>query len=434
MSKEIKDSDMAQPAEEQGKKVPLLNKWLLLFMAAMILANIGGNMYGSLLPLYLQDLNASVAQVGLFFTIASIVPLLLQILGGWISDSLGRLRSIAWGSIAGAVSYVVVLLSPTWGWVLLGEGLGAITRSLVGPSFDAFIAEQSDEKNRARVFGITQALFMIVSVVGPLLGGWLADDYGFKRMLFVAAVFYFMATIIRVAMARIAASGREANPQKLTFTSLKSNLSTMFGMVFAGGLITWILVTDGARDTSFALSMNLMPIYMGDIANLSLKQIGLMNSIFGLFMMLFTIPGGWLADKKGERVGIALGFLLVFISFPLFLIDDATVWMFGLSWAVAGTGVGLLSPAYSSLISKAVPEKLRGTAFGLFSTSLGLISLPAPAIGALLWENVGPKFPFQITAGVILLSIIPVWLKFKLPKDEQITTGAGSGTNGHTKA
>ena len=54
MSKEIKDSDMTQPAEQQEKKVPLLNKWLLLFMAAMILANIGGNMYGSLLPLYQQ--------------------------------------------------------------------------------------------------------------------------------------------------------------------------------------------------------------------------------------------------------------------------------------------------------------------------------------------------------------------------------------------
>ena len=37
-----------------------------------------------------------------------------------------------------------------------------------------------------------------------------------------------------------------------------------------------------------------------------------------------------------------------------------------------------MSPAYNSLISKAVPEKVRGTAFGLFSTSLGLVSLPSP--------------------------------------------------------
>lgn len=67
-------------------KEPLLNSNLLLFMAAMVLANLGGNMYQPLLPLYLQELGANVVQVGLFFTLAQIVPLALQILGGWISD------------------------------------------------------------------------------------------------------------------------------------------------------------------------------------------------------------------------------------------------------------------------------------------------------------------------------------------------------------
>jgi MFS family permease len=55
-----------------------------------------------------------------------------------------------------------------------GSGVGAVARALVGPSFDAFIAEHSSEENRGKVFGISQAIFMIVSVVGPPLGGWLA--------------------------------------------------------------------------------------------------------------------------------------------------------------------------------------------------------------------------------------------------------------------
>ena len=92
--------------------------------------------------------------------------------------------------------------------------------------------------------------------------------------------------------------------------------------------------------------------------------------------------------------------------------------MYCIGWAVAGIGMGLLMPAYQSLISKAVPKEVRGTAFGLFSTSLGLVSLPAPVIGAVLWEQVGPWFPFAITAWVCLFSTIPVWLKFKLPKSK----------------
>ncbi len=404
-----------------AEKEPLLNNLLKLFMLAMVLANIAGSMYGSLLPLYLKELDASVVQIGLFFTLSRIIPLVLQILGGWISDNLGRLRSIAMGSVAGVLSYIGLILAPTWQWVLLGEGLGAVTRSLVAPSFGAFIAEQSSEENRARVFGITETIFMIVVVVGPPLGGWMADQYGFKTMIFAAGVLYTAATIIRVLMARAAANGDESSPEKLTLQSLKGNLGAMFGFLLAGGLITWILITDGVRDIAFSMSFTLMPIYLEDIGGLKITQIGLLSSVFGIFNMATTIPAGWLADKKGERVPIVMGFMLTFVAMMVFL-NISGFWGYALVWAIFGVGVGLMSPAYQSLISKAVPEKLRGTAFGFLQSSLGLFSLPAPAIGGQLWDRIGPQFPFSITAWISLITIIPAWLKFKLDKPQETTS------------
>ncbi len=408
-------------AATQAKKQPLLNGFLLLFLFAMILANMGGNMYGPLMSLYIKDLGASVEQIGLFFTLSAIIPLALQILGGYISDTLGRLRAIAIGSVVGIFTYVALILAPTWQWLLLATAFAAITGSLVGPSFEAFIAEQSSEENRARMFGVSQALFGIVGFVGPLLGGWLAQERGFKFMLLVAGGLYICATIIRISMARAAAkSVGHVQPAKLSFSSLKENLGTMFGLLVAGGVVTWILITDGVRDISFALSMNFLPVYMQEFAHLNLTQIGLTNSIFGLMVMASTIPGGWLADKAGERTGIALGFLLISAALAMLVfLPIGPVWQYALGWSVAGTGVGLLQPAYMSLISKAVPQKVRGTAFGFFSTSLGLVSLPAPFIGGWLWQQVNPRFPFFITIVVCFLSIIPVWLKFKLPKISQ---------------
>lgn len=404
----------------KARKKPLLSGLILLFLLAMILANMGGQMYGPLMSIYIRKLGASVPQIGLFFTLSSIIPLALQILGGWISDTLGRLRAIAIGSVVGIFTYVALLLAPSWEWLLVATGFGAITGSLVGPSFDAFIAEQSSDENRAKMFGITQALFGVVGFVGPALGGWLAEIRGFKFMLVIAGTMYICATVIRVSMARAVNKNGGKKAEKLSFGGLKSNLATMFGMLFAGGVVTWILITDGVRDTSFALSMNLFSVYMQDYGGLSLQQIGLTSSIFGLFMMLTVFPAGIMADRLGERVGIATGFALVGASLGLlvFIPYGAFGWFLA-GWALAGMGVGLLQPAYQSLISKAVPEKLRGTAFGLFSTSLGIVSLPAPWIGAQLWDSVSPRFPFLITVGVIFLSIIPVWLKFKLPRNPQ---------------
>ncbi len=406
---------------ETIKKKPLLSGILILFLTAMVFANIGGGMYDSLMPLYLKDLKASITQIGLFFTLAQIVPLLLQILGGWVSDTLGRLRAIAIGSVFGVIGFIPLILADKWQWLLLAVAFGAVARSLVGPSFDAFIAEHSTEENRGKVFGISQAIFMIVSVVGPPLGGWLAGSYGFKLMLLVAGIFYFIAMLMRLSMAREAAKSAVAKTDKLTFKGLTTNLGAMFALVFSGGLITWMLITDGLRDTSFQLSGNLFPVYMQEIGGLSLQQIGWVMSFFGVAMMATTIPGGWLSDKAGERVGIAAGMVLMSSAlFVLVNIPAGNQWMYYLGWGLAGMGAGISGPAYQSLISKAVPAKNRGMAFGLFSTSLGIISLPAPWIGAQLWDRVGPTFPFTVTATVLLLSVIPIWIKFKLPKvDEQ---------------
>ena len=398
------------------KTEPLINRALLWFMVAMIFANIGGNMYGALLPLYLKELGAGVVQIGLFFTLSQIIPLALQILGGWVSDTLGRLRSVALGSLAGNLTFVGFILAPTWQFVLIGEVFSAMTRSLIGPSFSAFIAEQSSEKNRARVFGITDALFMIVGVVGPPLGGWLADRYSFRFMLAVAWVFYAIATVIRINMARNASQNGEGHPQKLSFSGLRQNLGTMFGLVASGGIVTWILITDGVRDIAFALSGNLMPLYLESIGGMSYQQIGWLGSIFGICMMLVNVPAGWLADKKGERLGIILGFVLEAAAMGVFVITEG-FWGYATSWALFGIGVGLMSPAYNSLISKAVPQKVRGTAFGLFSTSLGIVSLPSPWIGAQLWERTSPRVPFLVTGAAAVISILPAWVKFRLPKN-----------------
>jgi len=419
-----------ETATQQVKKQPLLSGLILLFLVAMIFANLGGNMYGPLMSLYIKDLGASVGQIGLFFTISQIIPLALQILGGWVSDTLGRLRAIAIGSVVGIFTYVALIAAPTWQWLLAASAFQAITGALVGPSFDAFIAEHSSDENRAKVFGVSQALFMIVAVIGPALGGWLVDMYGFKMMLLIAAGLYVIATIIRVSMAREASRNGEPKPQKLSFGGLKNNMVTMFGLLIAGGVITWVLITDGVRDISFGLSMNLLPVYMQQYGGLNYREIGLMNSVFGLFMMLTTIPGGWLADKKGERVNIVIGFILIGAGLAMLVyLPTSNPWLYGAGWALAGMGVGLMTPAYQSLISKAVPKKVRGTAFGFFSSSLGLVSLPAPWLGGQLWEKVSPRFPFLITAIVSFLSVIPAWLKFKLPKN-----GNGNGENGEASA
>jgi MFS family permease len=387
------------------------------FMFTMVLANIAGNMFGMFLPIYLTELGATVGQVGLVFTLSSSVILVLQIVGGWISDSIGRLRAIAIGSIGGITGYTFMLLAPSWPWMVVAISVSGIAFALVSPSFGAFIAENSAEENRGRVYGIVDTVYQITGLVGPPLGGFLAGAYGFKTMLLCATLLYGFAAVLRIWMARTMRSAGESPQESLTFDSLKTSLRVLGGLLLGGGVVTWILVTDGVRDVAFRLSGELQPIYLEQIGGLTLTQIGSLGSIFSGAMMISPILSGRMADKYGERVPISIGFSMVFVGTAIFL-QSADYLGFILAWAVFGLGVGLLSPAYMSLISKVVPQRRLGIFTGVFRGSIGFVSLPAPWAGAQLWERFSPRMPFYITAAVALVTIIPTWFKFKLPEKD----------------
>ena len=401
------------------RKPKLLSPLILWFMGTMILANIAGEMVIPLESLYVQELGASVGQIGVFFTIAAIGPLLFQLFGGWLSDSIGRLQAIAIGSVGGAASYLFYIFAPSWGWLLPASILGAMAGAFVAPSYQAFIAEESTEETRGRVYGITSTMFLVVSIIGPLLGGAVAEGLSFRTMYIVAGSLYATAAIMRILMARYASRKRRESGQRAerpTLGGFQRSLGVVLGLLMAGGVVTWIFVSDGVRDFAFSLIGRLMPLYFENEMGLSLIEIGALQSITAVVAMALMSPAGWLSDKKGERVSIVAGFAVISIGWSVFLVGK-DFWHFVVSRAIVGGGWALLDPAYSSLISKAVPEKVRGLAFGLFATSLGLISLPAPWIGARLWESVSPIFPFYVPL-VAMVAMLPVmWIKFKLPSD-----------------
>jgi MFS family permease len=401
---------------------PLLSNRLKLFMTTMILANIAGNMHHPLLPLYLQELGAGVGQVGLFFTLGAVAPLLFQIFGGWLSDSIGRLQAIAIGSLAGILGYAVYILAPSWGWLLLATVAEAMTRSFVAPSYMAFIAEESSDDTRGRVYGLSQALFMVVGVVGPPLGGYMSQYLGFRALYLAAGALYTVATAIRLLMARHAQREEKAGRQRPSLGKLRTDLLAMAGLVLAGGVVTWIFISDGIRDVTFGMAFQLLPLYMQNLMGFTNVQISWLSSINALATMIFLGPAGWLADKRGERVGIVGGFGLIALALALFL-QSRLFASFAVVWALFGVGMALIDPAYSSLISKAVPLRLRGTAFGLFSTSIGVISLPAPYVGAMLWERFAPQVPFYAPLVATLLLLPIIWVKFRLPRAAATETG-----------
>jgi MFS family permease len=368
-------------------------------------------------PVFLRELGADIRQIGLFFTIAMIFPLILRILGGWLSDTIGRLRALLLGSVAGALAYIPYALAPTWQVALLGPALLSVATALIAPSFRGYIADTSDEKVLGRVFGLAETVRNIAWIFGPPLGGFLAQQFGY-RWMFAAAIFaYGIAATTFLLMTRGLEHHELTHARRPNLTSLKRSLRDMLVLMLSGGLVTWLLITDGVYDIASKMSFDLMPVYLSDIAGLSKQSIGLLDGLHGIAWVSFSLLGGWLVDKTSERPGVIIGLAIVIASRLVFAIATG-FWGFAASWIMLGIGGAVIQPALNSLVAKGVPSHLLGITFALLSTSLGLISLPFPWIGSQIWNLLGPKAPFLTTVVVGSLSIIPAWFKLVIPETQ----------------
>jgi MFS family permease len=396
---------------------PLINSDLRWFMLAMVLANTAAQMAYSMLSLFMVDLGASVAQVGLVYTLASIAPMLLQLVGGWISDSIGRLRAIAIGSTISVFGYLLFFTSPTWQWVMIGLAVEYISAAFVGPSFSSYIAEQSDEASRGRVYGITRSIYMVVTVAGPALGGWLSGNFDFRLMLIISFVLYLLATLLRIWMALSRKFVKKDVIERPSFAGFKTQLVAMLGLMLSGGILTWIWISDSVSDISFTMIGELFPLYLSGVGKLTVEMIGFLGAAWGVASILGSAISGWYIDRRSERGILTLGFALVTSGLVFMMVTRSVAGFLG-ARVVSGLGVGLILPAFDSLISKVVAEEKRGLAFGFFGTSLGILSLPMPWIGGQLWERFTPQTPFWVTAAVSLLILPIAWFKLHAPRKE----------------
>ncbi len=399
------------------------------------------------MPLFVQSLGAGVEQVGLFFTVTSIVPLVFQIVGGFVSDCIGRLRAVAIGSVAGVIGYALTILAPSWGWLIVATSVSSIASCFVGPSFQAFVAEQSTEEARGRTFATVNSIYMVVGVIGPPIGGFVSENYGFRAMFIVAGALYSVATVIRLRMAAAAkrrgqadsppggdGPGGTAVSARPTLKAMWSSLTAMAALIAAGGMMTWLFISDGLSDVAGSLAWGLESVYQANLFGMTPTQITSLSSVYAAVVMVLLPAGGWLSDRLGERVGIVLGHSLFLAGHVAFLFASSYPGFLAV-WALYGLGHAAIGPSYDSLVSKVVPSKLRGTAFGLVSTSIGLFSLPAPYLGGLLWDRVGPLTPFlvRVAAGVLVIPLLWVKLAPATPGaklEASVAAGSDAGANG----
>ncbi len=392
----------------------LLTKRMIVFFIGFFCVEATRAMTMVQIPIFLREIGATVGDVGLFFTLSMIFIFLLRLVGGWISDSFGRLRTLWLGSLIGIFAYIPYVIANRWEIAILGPILLAVASGLTLPSFRAYIADTTPEFAQGRMFGMSSTFRTVAWIVAPPIGGYVAFTYGSRWIFLLAGIIFAAAAIIYFLLDRTDKTAPASSTDPINFNSFKLSFSQMAALALSGGLLTWVIVTDGIKDVTYRLSFDLMPIYINEIAGIGKQGIGFLDSIHGIAWVVASPIGGALSDRTSERIGATLGLGLL-LAAPLTFALATGYWGFALSWILIGVGGGFFDPAINALIAKGVDPKLRGMAYALVATSVGIVSLASPWIGARLWEMFGPKVPYILTVLLGSLALIPAWTKLRVP-------------------
>jgi MFS family permease len=255
----------------------------------------------------------------------------------------------------------------------------------------------------------------------------IVERFGFPALIRAGAGLYWSATVLRVIMARRAASvttPTDAGSPGTGHPGLAASLRDIAGLVAAGGVFLWIMIVDGALDIAGKLSQDLLPLYLKEIGRLTESRIGLLQGLSAVCTAATMLPMGTLADRRGERFPIMIGCFAIAGSVALFVFGRGIV-AYAFAYAIFGASGGCFGPPMQSLITKVVPQRLRGLAFGFLSTSLGAFSFFAPAVGGLLWKRFFPTLPFLISGVICGLAAIPVYLKYRVPPSTTVPVVPG---------
>lgn len=352
---------------------------------------------------------------GLVFGVTFVTAFIMSPIWGRLGDRHGRKKLLLFLSFGASIcillmGYVTTVYHLFIIRIFMGFFAGFISMA------QAFIATQTQKKMAGKVMGTLQTGSVSGGLFGPLIGGWLADSFGFTY------TFLLTGMIILVTFFMILVGVKEVEINKKDSKKDDYSSKQVFQLIFTSPLLLAVMGVGMLVQIANFSIQPLLAIYVGELhgqQNIAFFS-GAAFSVVGLGNLILSREWG----KLGDRFGHDKILLLLVLAGAVAYVPQAfvtSIWQLLALRFFLGMVIGGVIPCIVAYIRQAAPFQVQGEVLG-YNTSFRFFgNVVGPVMGGFISGYIGISSVFFVTSGLFILGGLLLWVvrsKSKLSQDK----------------
>ncbi len=386
-----------------------MERWqrtLTIVFLTQLFSAVGFSIVFPFLPLYVKELGSSTGLsiemlAGLVVSSQAFTMMVAAPIWGALADRYGRKMMVVRATLGGAVILLLMAFVQSAEQLIIVRALqGAITGTVAAAN--ALVAAEAPRERTGFAMGIIQVGLWSGISLGPLLGGWLADSFGFR------VPFYFTAVLLAIGGLLVLFGVQEQFEPKARIGPNHMGFFQEWRHVFS---MPGILPTYGVRFLTGTSNNLLSPIMALFVASLMTDQAGV-STMTGLITgvaagtgTLGAIVLGRIGDRVGHRqvlVASALGMAIGYLPQSL----ATATWQLLILQTITGFASGGIAAMPSALLAQYTPQGEEGAVYGLDNSVLSGARTVAPMVGSSIAMALGMRSVFVISATLFTVAAL----------------------------
>ncbi len=378
-------------------------KALIPILAITAVDVLGFTILIPLLPFYAEKYGATPFVVGAIYATVALFSLVSSPFWGAISDKIGRKGVLLVSQIAAFIAFVLLGIGGSLTIIFIARAIEGVGGGTIGVT-QAYVADVTEPKDRAKAFGLVGATFGFGFLIGPALAGFLVR-FGYPVPLFTAAGLALTTIFLTIFLLPESKQpvGRAPSIGQIVASLRMADLGTLLRSQFCFSL-------------AFAMWVSVFALFAERALNFNASQTSLIfvvSAVVGIVVQAGLI--GRLVDRFGEGRLAMMGFASLALGYGgvYFVHTLPALLVVVFFWALGGA---LLRPTISSLISQSAPADQRGTILGV-NDSLGNVAFVISPFISTKILSIDPNFVGFAPAIMALVGLVVGYRLFIRPKE-----------------